>query len=78
MGSKSEVKEDSNQGAGEDSDQNEKRARLPTAFFIDWLEFVGQEAKEGLLQIRFGVIAVHREERFANFLWRDMTLRVHD
>ena len=68
MGSKGEVKEDSNQGAGEDSDQNEERARLPTTFFIDGLEFVGQEPKEGLLQIRLGITAVHPEERFANFL----------
>jgi hypothetical protein len=59
MDSKGEVKEDSDQGAGEDSDQNEERARLPTTFFIDGLEFVGQEAKEDLLQIRFGIPAVH-------------------
>ena len=68
MRSKGEVKEDSNQGAGEDGDQNEERARLPTTFFIDGLELVGQEPKEGLLQIRFGITAVHSEESFANFL----------
>jgi hypothetical protein len=68
MRSKGEVKEDSNQGADEDGDQNEERARLPTTFFIDGLEFVGQEPKEGLLQIRFGITAVNSEESFANFL----------
>jgi hypothetical protein len=78
MGSKGEVKEDSNQGAGEDSDQNEERAWLPPALFVERLEIVRQEAKEGLLQIRLGVTLVHREESFANLLRRDMTLRVHD
>jgi hypothetical protein len=68
MGSKGEVKEDSDQGAAEDSDQDEEWARFPTTFFIDGLEFVGQEPKEGLLQIRLGITAVHPEERFANFL----------
>jgi len=78
VGSNREVEENSNQGAGEDSDKNQKRAWLSTASFINRSEIVGQEAKERLLQIRFGVAAIHREECPANLLWRDMALRVHD
>jgi hypothetical protein len=77
-GSNREVKEHSNQGADEHSDQNEERAWLPAALFVERLEIVRQEAKEGLLQIRLGVTLVYREESFANLLRRDMALRVHD
>jgi hypothetical protein len=78
VGSNREVEENSNQGAGEDSDKNEKRVWLPTASFINRSEIVGQEAKERLLQIRFVIASIHREERSANLLWRDMALRIHD
>jgi hypothetical protein len=78
VGSNREVEENSNQGAGENSDKNEKRAWLPTASFISRSEIVGQEAKEGLLKIRFVIASIHCEERSANLLWRDMALRVHD
>jgi hypothetical protein len=78
MGSNGEVKEDSNHGTDENSDKNKKRAWLPAASLIDRFEIVGQEAKESLLQIRFGVAPIHSEERSANFLRRDMALRVHD
>jgi hypothetical protein len=77
-GSNREVKENSNQGADEHSDQNEERAWLPAALFVERLEIVRQEAKEGLLQIRLGVTLVHREESFTNLLRRDMALCVHD
>jgi hypothetical protein len=77
-GSNREVKENSDQGADENSDQNEKWAWLPTASLINRLEIVGQEAKESLLQIRFGIVSIHREERSANLLRRDMALHVHD
>jgi hypothetical protein len=77
-GSNREVKENSNQGADEHSDQDEERAWLPAALLVERLEIVRQEAKEGLLQIRLGVTFVHREEGFANLLRRDMALCVHD
>jgi hypothetical protein len=77
-GSNREVKENSNQGADERSDQNEERAWLPAALFVERLEIVRQEAKEGLPQIRLGVTLVHREESFANLLRRHMALCVHD
>jgi len=73
-----EVKENSNQGADKNNDQNEKRTWLPAASLINRFEIVGQEAKERALQIRFGIASIHREERSANLLWRDMALRVHD
>jgi hypothetical protein len=50
-GSNREVKENSNQGADENSGQNEKRAWLPAASLINRFEIVGEEAKERLLQI---------------------------
>ncbi len=78
MSSEREVKEDSAQGADENSHQNEKGAGLPAASFIDRFEIVGQKAKKCLLQIRFSVAAIHREECSANLLRRDMALRVHD
>jgi hypothetical protein len=77
-GSNREVKENSNQGADERSDQTEERAWLPAALFVERLEIVRQEAKEGLPQIRLGVTLVHREESFANLLRRHMALCVHD
>jgi hypothetical protein len=77
-GSNREVKEHSDQDADENSDQNEKRAWLPAASLINRLEIVGQKAKERLLHIRFGIVSIHREERSANLLRRDMALHVHD
>jgi hypothetical protein len=41
-GSNGEVKENSNQGTDEHSDQNEERAWLPAALFVERLEIVRQ------------------------------------